>query len=523
MVISGQGKVSYRVSLWKNIPVKNAEEVKIITTKYPNIESDIFLNQVINNYRIKWNTTSFKKVSRIDKFSNEIIEAYFKPVKYNNRYNTISYEISFDVDVTTYLYEIEEIDVFPIKKNLLSEYELQFLKEARGISFSGIKNLKSIVNKIKSADDVAEIVTLTTMWVRENIKPYYKKGDSKNVYKTLLMADHRPYFNSDEVLKSKIGTKLGRMNVLISMLRSIEIPARTVKGLNFDYPIEIKAINSNELDMTAFSKNGEAFWIEVFLPSGGWLPVNLDGENLFHFPNKIKKRVGLDFFDLVEIDRQSEGLMEEYFFEKKNANIAFTNLNRFEIGSGFFFIPPIKVLQSSKALTKPTWLAVKKHHFYLDFVGDGEIESIKIFKNSSFLFAQKVRLEKRENLESLSLSLLKLDDLAGKMEVEIYSDDNGEIGDLIGKSQLVSLNRLDVKFKFEWLNFKLKKKIDNFKNEQKVIWLVPKIRGEAIVHWALHIDRDRGWLRDSYKINRENKLTSLLNGDFAYQLNSINY
>ena len=259
-VITGEGEASYRVNAWKNIPTTSEEEHKIIVTHYPNVEGGLFFNQKIDRYRIKWNTTPKKKHLRTDKFSNEIIEAYFKPVKYNGRYNVISYEIAFDVSLKTSLYEFKSVDTFPVKADLLGAYESQFLSNARGIGFADAEVIKNRFKKVsKGTTQVAELTFLLAEWVKQNIKLYYKKGVREDIYRTLLLADYRPYFNSEEVLAAKVGTRLGRMNVLIALLRTMGVPVRVVKGLRVDEATYVKGRLANELDITLLSDKGRRF------------------------------------------------------------------------------------------------------------------------------------------------------------------------------------------------------------------------------------------------------------------------
>ena len=517
--VLGNGKISYRVNYWKNIPHVSDKDVKLIVTKFPNIEKGLFFNQEISDYKIKWNSRPFKKNIRIDKYSNEIVEAYFKPKRYKGKVNTISYEISFNAVLNTSLYELESVDTLPVEYWIFDQYQLQFLKNARGIQLSNAldirKELKEILKKTKSQ---FQIVFLLTEWVKKNIKLQPLSKGLEDIYKTILMADYRPFFNSQDVYKNRTGSRLGRMNLLVALLRLWSVPTRVVKGLSMDSPIHIDGKKTESVDFTLFSKAGDTFWIEVFFPRLGWLPIDLDRESFFLFPNYITKRVGLDFLDLIEFERQKKPIIEEYFFEKKDSQSDFQIVAEWPFGQGLSFMPPVNTESLFNFFQHNNSLKSKNTDPYLPFIKGMEIESITLSTKKNLYYAQKIKATPGDTIRSIDISLFNLDHLSGSIEIQLYSQRDGQIGDLIAKSEKIPLDKLGLRYRFKWFKFKLKKPlIIDDKNQH--FWLLPKLKGAGTVHWALHLDRNRGWIRDSYNISKDHTLLSLLNGDFSFRLN----
>ena len=527
--ISGEGKRRYNVNGWKNISIVDEKIVKVMVSTFPTVESDLYHSQRVHNYKLTWDPRPFKKEIRFDRFSNEVLEAYFKPVRYQGQYNTINYEVSFDVELSTSIYPTVSLDTFPVSPGDITDYERQFLEEGRGIRVAHPDIVQTVEGIGGLTSNIALAVHRLVAWIRHQIKWYHSSSRQEGFYREVIRADLRPYFNSDEVLKNRKATLSGRINLFIAMARTLGIPTRVVKGLTVGDDISVEHPLESYFIRSVFPR-GEWVWIEVFLPRFGWMPVHLDDSSLLQFPVYIKKRVGIDLLDLIEFERKGRHIVEEYFFERKEDEHRYWIGSKLDVLNDIVYFPPINLEETKKIIDGiPRFHEGLSDSVSLPSQGDfrgRRIESIKIRGTTpSLQYGQRFTLNKKAEIKKISLMLFKLDSVEGGVRVELYRDKEGSPEEMVMTSRWLSLAQVDETYMFKWRAFILSK-IDSKTSRYSLLspgdyWIIPRIRGRSVLHWAFFIDVNTGSVKDSFFLDKKRRVKELLDGDFAYHVDSV--
>lgn len=511
LTLSGTAEVAYKAYANHNLPSTNNKEVVIQIVRFPSGEDGLFLTQKISNYDIRWNSRPFKTEILYDAYSNQILQAHFKPVRISSGYTTVSYEESYTASLSLNLFELEIEQNFPYLDSEMGDYEKQFLKECDGIHFVGknvAKKAQEIAGKNRRA---AEVIFALTLWVSQEITNVVSTNDAEEIS------------DSTTVLEKRRSGRLGKLNLLVAMIRSQKIPARLVRGFCVDHEIRIEQAAKPGALFSPGSK-GDSYWIEVYFPTYGFVPVDPEESVFFLLPGRIKRKVALSFAELQDPPRPTSGYgsaMEDSFYEVQDKpEVRLKVVSNVEATTSFFFSAPVNEKHLGKALesirkTKPAPAVFPPGN---EGSRRSLCETLRISGNpADRYYGERFYLASNVILNRMEVSLFRLVDNGGLVSLQICKDQDGEVGETLVESEPVKVTDLRVPASFRWVGF-------GFGSGQKSVslapgwyWIIPRLRGNSVVHWAF-----QGWSpatspMNAFVLEGKNVKKGILAGQFLFR------
>ncbi|MBL8993646.1 MAG: transglutaminase domain-containing protein, partial [Spirochaetia bacterium] len=514
LTLSGTAEVSYKAYANHNLPSTNNKEVVVQIVRFPSGEDGLFLTQKITNYDIRWNSRPFKTEIIYDAYSNQILQAHFKPVRISSGYTTVSYEESYTASLALNLFELEIDQNVPYLESEMGDYERQFLKECEGIHFAGknvAKKAQEIAGKNRRA---AEVIFALTLWVSQEITNAVSTNESEEIP------------DSVSVLEKRRSGRLGKLNLLTAMIRSQKIPARLVRGFCVDHEIRIEQAAKPGVLFSPGSK-GDSYWIEVYFPTYGFVPVDPEESIFFLLPGRIKRKVALSLSELQDPPRPTSGYgsaMEDSFYEVQDKpDVRLRVASNIEATTSFFFSAPV----NGKHLVKAVESVRKGKPAPAAFPPGNEgsqrslCETLRISGNpADRYYGERFYLASNALLSRMEVSLFRLVDNGGLVSLQICKDQDGEVGEQVAESDPVKVTDLRVPASFRWVGF-------NFGGAKKSValapgwyWIIPRLRGNSVVHWAF-----QGWspassLMNAFVLGDKNVKKGILAGQFLFRFAS---
>ncbi len=323
-------------------------------------------------------------------------------------------------------------------------------------------------------------------------------------------------------LESGKGNCQNYSHLSAALLRSAGVPVRIVNGITLDRGYDIswqKGI------MTFKMGKGRHSWIEVWFPDLGWVPFDPQNTVLFVSNRFIRVEVGMDNNEtkndgLVRWSQTANArtkptLQENIGAEFVNDAVKIKGKQEAYGPKNLLLTPSVKA-DFKQIEVEPTPLPpvisdaerkklkfVKRFLFgnleypeNIDFAfpratrkkGRNQFEMSRSFlvETAEFVthkgiqYAQVVVLQKPVKLEQIGLALHKFGG-DGQIWLDLFRDDQGKPGELIGKSNFKSLDELSPRPGYRWENF-------DFTRENIVLmpgsyWIALGYTGDPVINW----------------------------------------
>ena len=354
------------------------------------------------------------------------------------------------------------------------------------------------------------------------------------------VVDHVRYVNPPQAFDALYSLQTGKGNcqnfshLAAALLRAVGVPVRIVNGVTVDTPYDVAAGGSV---FTTKMGRGRHSWVEIWFPDLGWVPFDAQNSVMFVANRYLRTEIGVDNAEAVNDGRMSWSqpqsasgkprMAERYAADLPRDEIRLTgrlletgptNLLREPRLAVVTATPepatsePVKpepsepepaapepakpVAPGRKALTRPVVLGNLDFPENLDFsetrsvsqADDGTFSSTRTFlvETAEYVtskltqYAQVAVLDEPLRLESVGLALHKFGG-SGQLWVELYVDDDGRPGEVLGSSGLVDLSALSLRPGYRWRDF-------DFRNEGLTLdpgryWLALGFTGDAVVNW----------------------------------------
>ncbi len=323
-------------------------------------------------------------------------------------------------------------------------------------------------------------------------------------------------------LESGKGNCQNYSHLSAALLRSVGIPVRIINGVTLDRSYDVKWQKGV---MTFKMGKGRHSWIEVWFPDLGWVPFDPQNTVLFVSNRFIRIEVGMDNnetkndglmrWSQAATARQRPSLQEgiDASFVSDSVSI---NGKRESYGPKNILLSPAVKAEFKQIELKPPppppvispeeklKLRFDKAFLYgnLDFPVDIDfafpratkksgknqfemaknflVETAEFVTHKGIQYAQVVVLQKPVKLQKIGLALHRFGG-DGQIWLDLYKDNQGMPGDLIGKSNFKFLEELSLKPGYRWTDF-------DFGRENVVLmpgsyWIALGYTGDPVINW----------------------------------------
>jgi len=278
--------------------------INTITALEPNINSrEMYINLNISSEmeltdKADYVYTELSLVPR-DNFNQKITNLVTEPLavfnedrltyKWINPGGNLKFMLNSDIITANSITEIKRKIPFPV--NAGKEY-LRYTKPTENIDIN--QDIIETASKIvEGEDDLFSAVYKIAEWIEDNIK-----------YDLTTMTEEVSQ-KSSWVLENKYGVCDEISSLFISMLRSLEIPAKFISGVAY----------TNWNNINDFKPHA---WVEVYFQDYGWIPYDLTyGQFAYIDATHVKLKESLD----------SDESSTKYTWKGKNADLKTKNLD----------------------------------------------------------------------------------------------------------------------------------------------------------------------------------------------------
>ncbi len=458
--------------------------------------------------------TSIKEVK--DKYGNLIYEC-----TWNKDIRIVQIDLQFRAKIHSQFTQIDSNAPFPIETDDETKIYLQGTEQAPSNEYSINYIARSISYNLKREIDVIYNIAL---WVNENIKLINRKDNKNDDLKD----------DAVSVLQNRAGTKKGVCNLLVSLYRGIGIPARVAYGVSFQKEISYKVDGSR---VYIQSPNNERYWVEVFFPDAGWLPIDPNGL-YFSLPSYIVKiAVGPDVQYLdkkwsVKTGELKE--LKEFIYDVKAVNfkIVYTG-EKLPTERGLITSCPVPGLVLSE--NKPDLEIITRDKPQADEEQAPKQKRIRISENPNAddslyivatgkkIYAQRFSVNQRVKVTEIKIPAIKFSD-QGRIWIEVLSDNNGKPGKKLFRTYSVSSTRVRfMMIENPWIGFPVSKKAKSIL-EPGHYWFTLRSSGSCIFNWFASEGDVTGNWKDTLFLNtayKKPKWNNILNLDLNYQILGI--
>ena len=333
-----------------------------------------------------------------------------------------------------------------------------------------------------------------------------------------------PQFDATYTFDSGRGNCQNYSHLTAALLRAAGIPVRIVNGITLKQPYDI---HLEGRILTMKMAEGRHSWIEVFFPGLGWVPFDPQITEMFVSNRFIRVEVGMD-----NRETSQDGLIRwtqlpgsdgrPQYTESIIAEFAedSTRIAGRETGYGpqkLLLCPPVEAAFAKVATAPPPPLPEK--------IDPAQLQTLRLAvpyvfgnldfpQNVDFLQARKTvhrsspdSLEMRRNflvetaeyvttqgrqyaqiflldrpllLDEIGLALHKFSD-DGQLWVELLADDQGQPGEVVAVSELVSAKRIPYSGGYDWVNFDFRQ--GSMRLSPGRYWIALGFTGSAVVNW----------------------------------------
>jgi len=536
IAVTGSSKIKYSTYLGFNISFADEKPSVIKIFKYPAADNSLFINQKIENYRVRFNTTPRTRTNYIDRYSNEIIEAEFVPVKRMGKFNTISYEISFDAIIDFIVFEMDDESGFPVKTEQFTPYEMQFLDKSYGVVIND-PEIKRIVNGLKTKKNcISEFIQSAILWVNQEICEI--PADDSEAIKIMWEEKDHPlwqYFNTRDVLTQRRAHLWGKLNLAVSLFRSAGIPVRYIKGQSLDSEISMSEWewNNTAVPLVYYSAKREYYWIEVYFPQFGWLPVDIRKSSLMLFPSYLKNCTAGDIRELHGYDPRGRRIITDFFYDHNiQVEPEYRILTNLPYKAENFFLSPINVKKIDFLFQKMQFVfsgigPISTNCIFPGYFAEPipmrafskDIEQIRIDagKDKPY-YAQRFSVDQAVIPEKIFLKLMVLNPDGGTIQADIHEDADNTPGKILFSTIRIPANGIRelAVFRYYAFGFPQKKGSLSASLTKGNYWIIPKSSGNTKFHWALNTENTPSLSMHSFQLSRTLQVQKVFDGSFQY-------
>lgn len=359
------------------------------------------------------------------------------------------------------------------------------------------------------------------------------------------------YISADRTINNRAGNRAGIINLLLSMLRSVQIPCRCVDGISLgaqlDLTMEIPQSNlQTEANIQIIYPKSLYHWIEIFFPDLGWVSFdpflsffftspgllrrNEDtqadrlSEYLYHNNQQIAQ---LESAYYVDVERQRNNLSQYYTLEngkhlillpRFNSNLQNRIINIFSQHYNVTYSEmdePYRLLESG---FPDETLLFSSYPSSLAVTGSSEALQIAVAPNAYYY--QQFNTEAPLSISRIDIPLLHFNnDPMTKIWVVIYTDNRNKPANLMVGSQYVEVNRLPTEAEFKWISFTFSPEESNKILPPGKYWISLRYDSKDIILWCAEFGNPFGGLWDTVYIDGENfSFDQLGYYDFGFKL-----
>ncbi len=349
------------------------------------------------------------------------------------------------------------------------------------------------------------------------------------------VVDNVRYVNPPQAYDALYALRTGKGNcqnfshLAAALLRAVGVPVRIVNGVTVDTPYDVAAGGSV---FTTKMGRGRHSWVEVWFPDLGWVPLDAQNSVMFVANRYLRTEVGVDNAEAVNDGRMAWSQARAATGAPRMAERYAADLPRDEIrlAGRLLETGPINLMREPRmaalaaapvavkpvpakpepakpepprpqpakpvALTRPVVLGNLYFPENVDFsetrrvsqAADGTFSSTRTFlvETAEYVtskltqYAQVAVLKEPLKLETVGLALHKFGG-SGQLWVELYADQGGRPGEVLGSSELVDLSDLSLRPGYRWRDF-------DFRSEGLTLppgryWLALGFTGDAVVNW----------------------------------------
>ncbi len=455
--------------------------------------------------------TNIKEVK--DKYGNVYYEC-----TWNKDIRIVQIDLQFKAKIHSQFTQIDSNAPFPLESDdnlniYLSETDLIPVNE---YSINYIS--RTLAYNLHREIDVVYNIAL---WVNENIRlKYNKKEEEKDDALT--------------VLNNKEGNEKGICNLLVSMYRGIGIPSRVAYGISFQKELKY-SVGKNNIYLQ--SPNNERYWVEVYFPDAGWLPIDIKGLYLSLPSYIIKLASGPDTDYLAKKWSIKSGKLKElkeYIYDLKvnSYKLNYTG-KRIETKTGL--ITSCSVPNLTITDNKPDLNIIRKAEKNDKEQKELKSKRVKISENlnpiyglnivatGKKIYVQRFEIKTKSRITEIKIPVIKFSD-NGKIWIEVLSDNGGKPGKRIFRTFSISSTRVRyMMIENPWLSFPISKKAKSIL-EPGYYWFALRSSGSCIFNWfATEGDVIGSW-NDTLFLNtayKKPKWNNILNLDLDFQIFGI--
>ena len=423
-------------------PTGSYNEISVYIHHFDNFTNGIN-KQIISPYKLSIYPDPAEQTKFIDQFGNSVTKITFK-----EKVPLIKIESNFIFSAQADVYSLETHYPFPVE-DFDIRHQKEYLTQATYCPLNK-PVLKKLAENIAKNLEKEYLVVLNTMrWVTDNIEllPDSTNKDAFTTYKN-------KYGNHDAII-----------NLIVTLLRQNNIPARVVQGLAIDNNYSVK--NSRQNIEARYPKCMYK-WIEVYFPDRDWVPFDPFYSYFFITTNLIRRSVGKysdDTLDYAFINGKKKlNIKNQFFVEVRRDANYFNVLDEFQEGRALILMPNLYYddydIVSGMLLQKYNTInsfhdkngAISLMPYGLDFDLDDRRCEVKV--SQDVIYAQSFTLKENYQLEQISLPIFRFNnDPFGKIWLTIFSDKAGKPDKEVGKSVPLSLETMQVEDKFFWCKF----------------------------------------------------------------------
>lgn len=418
-----------------------------------------------------------------DEYGNKYLDLIWK-----KQVRNVQIDLQFDATLYSRYYSISSEAGYPFQ--LFNEEAGKYLisTEFAPSESAAIKNLAETLIEGKNRE--LDVVFTIFHWIDENIILIEKGGGS----------DNESYDNALKVLENRKGTKKGVVNLMVALLRAINIPSRVVYGLSFQKEISIKTDKTN---FVFNFPNSTRYWVEVYFPDIGWVAYDPGGLYFCSTPNLIVLSTGPDTEYVT--DRWSAGgddvnFESEYIYDIKSytGRLKYRALTS-EVKRKIVLSPQIPDLLTNTGTRVTTDNEKQENGGFPTSKGLEEFYPIKIENNTfriyleniskhvdvdatkNLIYAQRFFIPVKINIRRFQLPLIKFSD-GGRIWIDIFEDDKGQPGKRIFRTFSIESTRVRfMQIDNPWIDFPVGKNTQPL--DRGHYWFALRSSGNCIFKW----------------------------------------
>lgn len=443
----------------------------------------------------------FKKVARIDRRGNQVVEAAWKAPPPTIR-------------VTTRLASLNRVNLAQLKisapfpPGALSEDVRLYLKSTPQVEADNPSIRVKAMELTRQAETQFDAVQQILTWLLDHMQYISTPTDYTALY----------------ALQTGKGNCQNYAHLSAALMRAVGIPARIVTGIVLEKPYDIRVTESI---LTLKMAQGRHSWIEVFFPELGWIPFDPASTELFVSNRFIRVETGLDTQDATkdglvswsaengssDTPRQIENIQAHFATDTVDlsaertdygprkmllsppvaAKFAKTKLSHHKPPPVTTATPALEHLRFVEPLTfgnlefpagvnfmTAQWAVRKGKSGTMEMRRNFLVETAEYVTTKGRQYAQVFLLEQPIMLKQIGIALHSFGG-DGQLWLEIYKDNTGKPGTYLATSDMHDVRRIHTGPGYKWHDF-------SFTGSQILLspgryWFALGFTGSPIVNW----------------------------------------